>query len=177
MARPDVGRPREDENRRVDPAVLALLVALIAGGFALGGTWLGTRLAGTSEDRRWLRQHRLDAYDEVLEACDAVSIQADVVHTTEPGTQAAVDAQQILLDRQALAYRAADRVKLVGSRAIQGPVEALTFYCGNTLATKAMTRPRSSADEWRAARVTDLAPLFRAVRDAARADLEKGTHY
>lgn len=167
----------EVENRRVDPAVLALLVALIAGGFALGGTWLGSRLSGTSEDRRWLRQHRLDAYDELLAACDAVAGYAHVVYGETPGTQAVVDAQGRLLELQTAAYRASDRVKLVGSEAIQDPAQALAFYCGSTLGTKAMANPRPSAEEWRAVRVTGLVPLFRAVRDAARADLEKGIRY
>jgi len=151
----------------------SVVLALLAVGGTLFGTWLGGQMARRTEDRNWLRAKRLDAYTELLIACDVLIEGATAAYRTEPHTQEAVDAQQRLVDQQAVMYRATDRVKLVGSKKIQGPVEALTLYCGQTLGTKAMMSPRPSADEWKEMRVTRLAQLYRTVRDVARTDLEK----
>jgi hypothetical protein len=52
--------------------VLLLSVPIVAGGFALAGSWFGSRLGRKNEYAQWLRNQKQAAYSEFLGAFDAL---------------------------------------------------------------------------------------------------------
>ena len=54
------------------PLVLVLIAILGITG-TLGGVWLGSRLTQRNEDRKWRREHTLEAYSNFLRLVDATT--------------------------------------------------------------------------------------------------------
>src|SRR5690348_11318995 len=80
----NIFRPlRADFRWRWKMDVVSIILALLAIGGTLGGTWLGSHLSKSNEEWQWRRQHCLDAYTEVLAACDTVALKAENIYFIE----------------------------------------------------------------------------------------------
>jgi hypothetical protein len=55
--------------------VLLISVPILTGGFALAGSWFGSRLGRKNEHEQWLRNQRQAAYSEILGAFDALYLE------------------------------------------------------------------------------------------------------
>lgn len=55
--------------------VLLAFVSILTGAFALGGTWLGSRLGRTNEHKQWLRNQRQTAYSEMMGAFETLYLE------------------------------------------------------------------------------------------------------
>jgi hypothetical protein len=126
--------------------ILSIIAVLGTLGGALGGTWLGVWLKQGADDRAWYRQQRLEAYLELMTACDSVMHAAYDVY--EEGGPPPDVAKADLLDKVAALHRAGDRVKLLGSLKVMGIIDNVLLYCGDTLTRQALEWPHVSGVEW-----------------------------
>ncbi|UPO77371.1 hypothetical protein [Arthrobacter sp. Helios] len=55
--------------------ILLSFVSILTGAFALGGTWLGSRLGRTNEHKQWLRNQRQAAYSEMMGAFETLYLE------------------------------------------------------------------------------------------------------
>jgi hypothetical protein len=53
--------------------LLLVLIAILGITGTLGGVWLGSRLTRRNEDRKWRREHALEAYSNFLRLVDATT--------------------------------------------------------------------------------------------------------
>ena len=152
--------------------ILALIGVGGTLGGALGGGWLAWWLRQNTEERQWRRQHCLDAYSDVLSACELLSFEADREYGRERGTPDHVQGMEAVLEKVAVMYRAGNRVSLLGSSRLQASCNALTCHCGTVIAKKAFATPKPSAAEWTKVRGDDFARLYGEFLAAARSDLD-----
>jgi hypothetical protein len=76
-----------------------------------------------------------------------------------------------LHEKRAAMDLAHDRVRLLGSDAVQTSAGALNWHLGAAIITKANAKPKLSEVDWNRISVTEYAPLYRAFTEAARDDL------
>lgn len=122
------------------------------------------------------RLRRVDAYAELLSACEHCVFAADDVYYAK--REDPDDLQQrmpllvkTLLEKRAAMDFAADRVKLLGSDEVLVPANDLDMHCGKEIATKAAARLKLSDEEWKSIRVTEYGVRYWAFLAAARSDL------
>lgn len=155
-----------------ETSVIAIILALIAVGGTLGGTWLGQMLERSNETRKWRRERCLEAYTEVFRACDIVVFVANNAY--EMDCQSVVrNAQiEIVLLKVSEMHRTVDKAILLTPQKVHEKLIELTRYCGEEIAAKSIKCPKLSKGEWHKIHVKDYARVFAACRNAARNDLD-----
>jgi hypothetical protein len=151
-------------------SILTTVLTLLG---SLAGVWLGTRLARDNEARNWRRDRCLEAYTDVLRACDEVRFLAEAVRVIDLDDAARPAQSNLVLEKVAEMYRAADRAALLGPNEIQKHLGALVLYCGKQIGARGVASPGVSEDEWRNV-IHNFATLFSHFRNDARSDL--GVH-
>jgi len=150
---------------------MKVVLALVVGGFTLLGVWLGGVLTRSNEARHWRRDRCLEAYTDVLRACDTLVYESNRAYRTEFESSARLAQNEVVLDKTAEMYRASDRATLVGSDEVQKQLGALVLHCGKKIGAMSIARPKPTEDEWHKATVDDFAVLFGKFRNDARNDL------
>jgi hypothetical protein len=96
--------------------VLLISVPIVTGGFALAGSWFGSRLGRKNEHEQWLRNQRQAAYSEILGAFDALYLETG---RPEVGDTAV---QEVLFDLVAkqgrLSVVGPSKVRVLGDRLV-----------------------------------------------------------
>ena len=118
------------------------------------------------------RLRRAEVYADLISACNASWLAA---HDRYYGDQQDVPTQlefiKALHEKRAAMDLAHDRVRLLGSDAVQTSAGALNWHLGAAIITKANAKPKLSEVDWNRISVTEYAPLYRAFTEAARDDL------
>lgn len=164
-------------------SIAQTLVPVLAG---LGGVLLGWWLHARTEQRRWLKEQRLEVYASVLQEAERVFQAALIVYCTpDPKggftiesanlpTQHVYQNRQDQLQELRAAWFALDhtgnRLRLVGAAKLQEPGRALIEHCLQTFrfATSETGTPEEPTWVGASAEYNELARKF---TDAAVADL------
>src|SRR6266480_381010 len=148
----------------------ASITAVIVGLMALGGVLLGRYLERSSEAMKWRRDRCLEAYTDMLQACDMVLNEANKAHVMEEPAPQASAQNALLYEKVAEMHRLRDMVSLIGSDEIEIPVSDLTMYYHLKIAERAIRLPKPLTDEWNTI-TAEAAKLYRTVAVLARKDL------
>ena len=163
---------RKGERPVISPE-LALAALAIFG--TLFGVWLGSFLARGNEDRQWRRDRCLEAYTDLLRACDIVADEVSEARETKRGSLKHATQNGLIANKVGEMYRLSDRVALLGSDGIQEPLSALTLHCGQLVATAKADQNKAdqkmSDDEMQKAKFTGYVSVYKEFRNAARNDL------
>jgi hypothetical protein len=155
----------------VNQILLVLITALVTGVVSITGIWFGSRLTRKSEDRKWRRDHALEAYTELIAAIDIVIFECDRIYvgvkcgTTEHNEQA-----ELVLEKLAEMDRIAKRVFLLAPSAVNNRMHSLTQHVGEKIAKALCACPKIKEGERDAAK-DKLAVLLAAFTNDARNDL------
>jgi hypothetical protein len=150
-------------------STLTAVMGLIGVAGTLGGVWLGRYLERGNEAVKWRREHCLNAYTDLLRACDVILFEATEACQMMAPTDDALAQNDLVLKNVAEMLRLKDRVSLIGSAEIDKPLVDLTTHYQN-MAERAARLPKPSAGEWDKL-VREAADLYRAVVRLARNDL------
>jgi len=173
-----------------------LLGAIIGAGAVLAANllqFLASWRTSKKADANWRRDQRRDAYADLIQAADDYRKAAHDLYVTPvlfgdlinrapqaPGTAQMTTVRYTVPsysdrlitfeDRSHLLDRAASRVNLLGSREVQGHVNALALHALRTMSNAAQADPKVSEEVWGA--TTDrFFGLYDAFLNAARKDL------
>jgi len=124
------------------PEALPILLALIAVVGSLGGVWLGRYLERDNEALNWRRDRCLEAYTDVLRACDLLYFEVHNLYHERSAKEAVASEARL-----AEMYRLGDRAILLGSDDFRKSIEALMNYYSSAR-TRVLKSPKASADEW-----------------------------
>jgi hypothetical protein len=126
----------------------ALILQILALAGARGGVWLGSHLTRGNEDRKWRRDHCLEAYADVLRTCHVVVNEAGAIYNNAAKGVSNNDRLDVFGQKIEDMYNAAFLVALVGSETIRQMVVRLTNYCGEELAKKSFSTPPLDTTQW-----------------------------
>jgi hypothetical protein len=153
-----------------EATTITVVMGLIAVAGSLGGVWLGRHLERSNEAVKWRRERRLEAYTDLLRTCDVILFEATKAHLMAEPTPKAMAQNELVLKNVAEMHRLKDKVSLIGSAEIEGPVSELTMYYHQNMAERAVKLPKPSEDEWD--KITaEAAGLYRKVVTLARTDI------
>jgi hypothetical protein len=110
-----VGGGARQQGRRdpMNKLTVVLVTALVTGVVSVSGIWLGSHLTGENEDRKWRRDHALEAYSELIRAVEAVRNAADISYFVEDcGTEKHAKQNGIVADKLAELLRVVQSVLL-----------------------------------------------------------------
>jgi hypothetical protein len=110
--------------------VIVLITALVTGVVSVSGIWLGSRLTRRNEDRKWRRDHALEAYAEFIQATEAVISESAKAWLIKCGTEEKAKQSAVVYDKLVEMYRAGNRIVLLSSNAVQKPFSALIEHLG-----------------------------------------------
>jgi hypothetical protein len=149
----------------------SIIQTIMLGVGPLIGIWLGSRLTRFKEDRQWRRDRCLEAYTDVIRACEIVAAEASRLylelsdHTTQ---------LQVLYEKISELHRASQRAILLAPKEMMATLTALITHTEKQIAVKAGISPKIPLDDWKKITTTDLAIITARFTDEARNDL--GTH-
>jgi hypothetical protein len=149
---------------------VAIVLAAVSAAAALAGTWLGSSLSARNDDRRWLRQERLNVYTTLLAAADDWRKSAIGVWSTDIGSPERVDETTKFFKRLAALDLAADRAKIIASDATGLVVDAMMAYFVNQILTIVVQEPKSGQANWDPVGDKYIDHIL-SFRQAARADI------
>src|SRR6266849_4878823 len=147
------------------------IAVAISAAAALLGTWLGSSLTSRHEDRRWLRQERLNAYTAFMGAADAWRESATAMWVTDVGSPERLARGTDFYAKFAVVDLAADRARLIGSDTIQHVLDVTVAYLVNDIMTLTVQDPKPPQAQWQAAALTGYVQHIGAFQQAARDDL------
>jgi hypothetical protein len=149
---------------------VVLVTALVTGVVSVSGIWLGSHLTRENEDRKWRRDHALEAYSEVIKAVEAVRNAADISYFVE-ACETEKHGKQIgvVADKLAELLRVVQSVMLVAPNAVNGPMLILRDYMGE-VAEKSNNCPTIEKSE-RKAIMSKFSELLVRFLKEARNDL------
>jgi hypothetical protein len=133
------------------------------------GIWFGSRLSSAKEGRQWRRDRFLEAYTDVIRACETLAIEATKVYFETSGSTAQLD----ISEKVSELHRASQRVALL-AQTVLPTLNAVVAHTDSEIAARAGVSPKMSAEEWNKIAVTDLAVLVAKFTDEARIDLGVG---
>jgi hypothetical protein len=142
--------------------VIVLITALVTGVVSMSGIWVGSRLTRENEDRKWRRDHALEAYSEFIRLVNAIVAEAGNVYITETGTVESVKHREKVLEKLTELYRTSDRVILLAPDELQAPLSALVKHVAGSFVTKSIQSPKASDAEVKAegARLAEILADF-----------------
>jgi hypothetical protein len=152
------------------PLDTTILLAAVSATAALAGTWLGSSLSARNEDRRWLRQERLNAYTALLAAADDWRDSASELRITVIGSAERRDKTTEFYKRLAALDLAADRAKIIASDATGLVVDAMMAHFVGQIMTLAVQEPMAAQAKWDPAQDGYIDQIL-SFRQAARADV------
>jgi hypothetical protein len=122
--------------------LLVLITALVTGVISITGIWVGSRLTRVSEDRKWRRDRRLEAYSEFLLTVELAGKECDVCYLAQKcGAEEHVKQAEIVYHKLAEMSRSRLGVQLMAPRTIQNRMWDVTYHVGE-LVTKSITCPK-----------------------------------
>ena len=133
------------------------------------GIWLGSRLTRAKEERQWRRDRCLEAYADVIRACDIVTIEAHRLYlklTDDTTTQL-----QVLSEKTSEFHHATQRAALLAPGEMAATLHALVAHIDKEIAVRAGASPKLSLDEWKKITTVDLAVIVAQFTGEARNDL------
>ena len=149
-----------------------LLIAILGIMGTLSGAWLGSRMTRSNEDRKWRREHALEAYSNCIRLTDAIMEAGTKIYRAECGTVDYNKHGGILIDKLTELYRTTDRILLVSTYELQAPFTELNRRLPK-FAEELARCPKIAEEEMRAIR-SKLADLEAQFVMMARNDL--GVH-
>ena len=123
---------------------------MVTGVVSVSGIWFGSYLTRGNEDRKWRRDHALEAYSEFIRLVNAITVEAGNVYIAECGTVESVKHRKKLLEKLAELYRTHDRVILLAPLELQMPVTALMRQITGPFVTKSIQCPKAPDAEVKA---------------------------
>lgn len=154
--------------------LLVLITALVTGILSVSGIWVGSRLTRDNEDRKWRRDHALEAYSQFVEAVDEVRFESDRIYISteyECGTEEHKKQAEVVLDKMVKSDRLAQRLFLLAPEIVNARAMQLTAHMGTEIVTKSIVCPKIGKNE-RDAAMKHAAQLLVYFRSAARNDLD-----
>jgi hypothetical protein len=148
---------------------VVLITALGTGSISMSAIWIGGRLTRANEDRKWRRDHALEAYSEFIRLVDATTREANNAYLLECGTEEHAKQGVKVVEQLSELYRTANRIILLASQELQAPFSALSRYTPEA-AGKLVQCPKATEVEAKAAR-EKLADLSASFLMQARNDL------
>jgi Kef-type K+ transport system membrane component KefB len=127
--------------------ILASLMAIVG---ALLGTGFGSRLTRANEDRKWRRDHALEAYSEFMRLISTITMEAGNCYRIECGTEEHAKHGVMLVEKLTELYRTNDRVVLLASYELQRLLNALTKHVVGEFITKSNQCPKAPEGEVKA---------------------------
>src|SRR5438046_1233047 len=111
-------------------SIIQIVITVLS---TLSGIWLGSRLTGSKEDRQWRRDRCLEAYTDVLRACEIVTNEATKLYLElcDQTTQL-----RILSEKTLELHRATQRIMLLAPEMMPTRT-ALVVHCETKIATRA----------------------------------------
>jgi hypothetical protein len=159
------------------PAIIAFVGVLVGAVITTGAIYLlavRKETADAANDAgKWRRDRCLEAYTDVLRACDVVFSEAAAAYGIKCATPGHLKQAEIVIEMVAEMYRAAGRAYLLGPQEIHQPLNELVIFFGKDLCGKASALMRPSEDTWRHI-VNRYSHLYTTFRHEARNDL--GVH-
>jgi hypothetical protein len=153
------------------PLVLVLIAILGITG-TLGGVWLGSRLTQRNEDRKWRREHALEAYSNFLRLVDATVEESTHAYHAECESESYKRHGTAVVEKLSELYRTSDRILLLSKNEMQAPFSDLGRYVPEV--AQVLTKcPKNPETEIKSAR-SKLSELMARFVMAARNDL--GVH-
>jgi hypothetical protein len=159
-----------DGTEFMNQLLLVLITALVTGVVSISGIWFGSRLTRGNEDRKWRRDHALEAYSEFLSAVKIAISAYGLAYGAECGTEKYAKHSGEALDKVADIHRTSGRIILLAPDALEAPFTALSNYITTEFLIMAIRCPKASADERKASNKR-LAALMAAFMMAARNDI------
>jgi|SRR5208337_4831090 len=153
----------------MDVAIIGLVGVLVGVAITTVTNYLLAVRNEAAEERNWRRDRSLEAYTDVLRACNSLT-EADALYGAECNTEEHVKQCRIVLEKTAEMYRMADRAYLLSPKEMHQSLNALTLYCGKAIGEKSIKCPKLSSTEWATTR-KGLAPLYAKFANGARNDL------
>ena len=86
------------EDLSMDQLLVVLIIALVTGAFSFTGIWIGARLTRGNEDRKWRRDHILEAYSELIHAVEVVISEAGLAYGEACGTESHTKRREVVLE-------------------------------------------------------------------------------
>jgi hypothetical protein len=134
----------------INPLWLVLATGAITILSSISSLWLGSRLTRGAEDRKWRRDHALEAYSEFIRLVNAITVEAGNTYVAECGTEEHVKHKRLVFEKLSELFRTNDRVILLASDDLQAPLSALTKHVTGEFITKSTQCPRFPDAEVRA---------------------------
>jgi hypothetical protein len=152
--------------------IVVLITALVTGAISISSLWLGSRLTRTNEDRKWRRDHALEAYSEFGHLVNAISLKAKDAYMAECESEQYSKHGKTIVEKISELYRSNNRIILLSSNEVREPFTALSLYVP-TLAATSTQCPKASEAEIQAVR-KKFDELYASFIVTARDDL--GVH-
>jgi len=154
-------------------SIITIILALIAVGGTLVGTWLGRLLERSNDERKWRRERCVEVIIEVFNSCHIVAFEADKdYYSIECGSLEHVKQNEVVIEKVSEMDRTLHKAILLLSWDVYNKVFDLVNHCGKEIATKSQMCPKLSKSEWSKIRIIDYATLYMDCIMAARNDLE-----
>jgi hypothetical protein len=134
----------------INPLWLALVTGVIAILSSISSLWFGSRLASGAEDRKWRRDHALEAYSEFIRLVNAITVEAGNTNITECGTEEHVKYKAMVFEKLTELYRTNDRVIFLAPDELQAPLSALIRHLTGEFITKSTQCPKARDAEVKA---------------------------
>jgi hypothetical protein len=130
---------------------VVLITALVTGVISISGIWFGSHLTRKSENRKWRRDHALEAYSQFSRQVDVIVEEATTVYRTQCGSEQHIKHGMMAAEKLVEMYRTTDRIILLASDELQAPFSALSKYMPE-FAEKLAQCPKATEDEIKAAK-------------------------
>jgi hypothetical protein len=101
--------------------IVVLITALVTGAISISSLWLGSRLTRSNEDRKWRRDHALEACSTFISLVDAITLEADNAYLLECGTEEHAKQGVIVVEKLSELFRTSNRIVLLASKELQAP--------------------------------------------------------
>lgn len=147
----------------------SIIQTIMLGCGPLFGIWLGSWLTRGNQERQWRRDRCLEAYTDVMRACEIVHTEATRLYlefSDDPTIQL-----QVLSEKTSELHRAIQRAALLVANEMVPTLHALSAHT-DRVAARAGAFPKLSLDEWKKITITDIGNIVTQFMNGARNDLE-----